>query len=171
MEAAIPGTQERALPLREPGDYVSPYLASDRWEELLILDENGMPPLYFTRHDGALWLAENATGLLVNVANQKLRGLGLWTCRIRGDNHAPGTLKLGDVELVREPDNPHDPNSVAIHQRGVAIGYFNKGMAPGLARALDRGDALEATAISVSPPKVVAASPKITKHLKRLMKS
>lgn len=171
MEAAIPDTQERGTAAPESVDHVSPYLASDRWDELLILDENGMPPLYFTRNDGALWLAENTTGLLVNVANQKLRGLGIWSCRVRGDNHAPGTLGLGDVELVRESNNPHDPHAVGIHQRGKPAGYFNKGMATSLSKFLDRGDALEAMAISVSPPKVVAASPGIMEHLKRLMKS
>lgn len=155
----------------EPSEYVSPYLSSDRANELLVPGENEMPPLYFTRHANALWLAENTTGLLVNVANRNLLRLNIWSCRVRGDEYAVGTIRLGFVELVREPKNPHDTNAVAIHQDGVHVGYFNRGMARGLAKVLDRGDVLQAIAISVEPPKVVASDPQIMQHLNRRMKN
>jgi hypothetical protein len=73
------------------------------------------------------------------------------------------------VELVRELDNAHDRNAVSIRQHGQHVGYFNKGMAPGVAKALDRGDKLQAVGVSVDPPKVVAASPDIMAHLVRRM--
>jgi hypothetical protein len=76
---------------------------------------------------------------------------------------------LGVVELFREPDNAHDRNAVSIRQQGQHVGYFNKGMAPNVARAIDRGDELQAAGVSVDPPKVVAASPEIMAHLVRRM--
>lgn len=153
-----------------PEGYESPYLSGELMDELLVADVDGMPPLYFTDHGGAWWLAENSTGKLVNVATRKLRGLGVWSCRVRGEAYAPGKLRVGVVELVREPDNPNDRNAVAIHQDGQRIGYFNKGMSSGLAKVLDRGDELQAIGISADPPKVVASSPEIMEHLVRRMR-
>lgn len=158
-------------PSKSPPDgYESPYLRAELMPELLVADAEGMPPLYFTRHGGAWWLAENSTGKLVNVATRQLRGLGIWSCRIRGDAYAPRALRIGVVELVREPDNPYDRNAVAIHQDGQRVGYFNKGMAAGVAKVLDRGDELQAIGIAADPPKVVASSPAIMEHLVRRMR-
>ena len=153
-----------------PDGYESPYLPADLVAELLMADTDGMPPLYFIRHGGAWWLAENSTGKLVNVATRQLRGLGIWSCRVRGEAHAPGTLRVGVVELVREPDNAYDRNAVAIYQDGQRIGYFNKGMSAGLAKVLDRGQELQAIGISADPPKVVASSSEIMEHLVRRMR-
>jgi hypothetical protein len=171
MNGRLAESRRHSASEAEASEYVSPYLNSDRASELLVPGENGMPPLYFTRHANALWLAENTTGLLVNVANRNLRRLNIWSCRVRGDAHAVGTIRVGFVELVREPKNPHDANAVAIHQDDVHIGYFNRGMARGLAKVLDRGDVLQAVAISVEPPKVVASDPQIMQHLNRRMKN
>ncbi|UIN30933.1 HIRAN domain-containing protein [Microbacterium binotii] len=152
-----------------PAGYVSPYLSSAVAATLLVPSADGMPPLHFVSRDGAVWLAEDSTGKLVNVATRQLRALGIWSCRVRGDQHAPGTLRLGPVQLVREPNNPHDRNAVAIHQNGVHVGYFNKQMASGLAHALDAGTKLEALGVSVDPPKVVAATPATMLYLRRRM--
>lgn len=39
-----------------------------------------------------------------------------------------GKLKLGKVvDLVVEPDNPHDPEAVAIYYRGTKLGYVPQG--------------------------------------------
>jgi single-stranded-DNA-specific exonuclease len=44
------------------------------------------------------------------------------------------------VELVREPDNPHDPNAIKIlHQSGLDLGYINARLAKQLAPYLDQG--------------------------------
>lgn len=154
-----------------PEEYVSPYLSGTLADELLVADAAGLPPLHFTEHGGAWWLAEDSTGKLVNVGTRKLRGLGVWTCRVRGDTYAVGTLRVGPVELVREPDNPYDANAVAIHQDGQRVGYFNKGMSSELAKVLDRGEELQAMGISADPPKVVASSPNIMDHLVRRIRS
>jgi len=54
-------------------------------------------------------------------------------------------LRVGDVlELAREPDNPHDPNAVAVHWRGHKLGYVPRRENAALAWGLDRGTPLRA---------------------------
>ncbi len=54
-------------------------------------------------------------------------------------------LRAGDpLVLVREPDNPHDPNAVRVEWRGRKLGYVPRRDNPALAWALDRGEALHA---------------------------
>ena len=160
-------TRETSTP---PTGYVSPYLDSAREAELLVLNRSGLPPLRMKMHKGEWWMAEESTGLLVNVGNRKLRGLGVWSVRVRGDSYAPGTLGIGRVELVRERDNEHDQNAIAIVQDGVRCGYWNKSMAKGLAKLLGSGAIIDAVAISADLPKVVAAEPHVLRHITRGMR-
>src|SRR4051812_36067900 len=54
-------------------------------------------------------------------------------------------LHSGDaLELVREPDNPHDVHAVRVDWRGQALGYVPRSQNAGLAAALDRGVPLAA---------------------------
>ena len=54
-------------------------------------------------------------------------------------------LREGDrLELVREADNPHDPNAVAVAWRGHKLGYVPKRDNAALAWGLDRGERLQA---------------------------
>jgi hypothetical protein len=54
-------------------------------------------------------------------------------------------MSMGDrVELVREPDNPHDPNAIRVEWRGRKLGYLPRRDNPAVARQLDRGATLEA---------------------------
>jgi hypothetical protein len=43
------------------------------------------------------------------------------------------------VELVRAPDNAHDPNAIAVHWNGEMIGHLNKVISFRLAPELDAG--------------------------------
>ena len=43
------------------------------------------------------------------------------------------------LELRREPDNPHDPNAVAVHYGNLRLGFFNKKIAAHLAPLIDAG--------------------------------
>lgn len=48
----------------------------------------------------------------------------------------PGT----PLRVVREPENPHDPNAIALHDaHGLQVGYFNRRLAGVLAPVLDAG--------------------------------
>ena len=54
-------------------------------------------------------------------------------------------LRLGDrLDLVREPDNPHDPNAVRVEWRGRNLGYVPRRENAALAWAMDGGEAVGA---------------------------
>ena len=54
-------------------------------------------------------------------------------------------LATGDaLDLVREPDNPHDANAVRVEWRGRKLGYVPRSENGALAWAMDRGEALRA---------------------------
>lgn len=54
--------------------------------------------------------------------------------------------QAGDwLDLVREPDNPHDPMAVAIFtDRGVRVGYLRRDRAQWIGSKIDRGYAVGA---------------------------
>lgn len=151
----------------EDNRHESVYISDDLAKELLVPNNDGLPPLHFTTYQGAEWLAEDTSGKLVNVQNRYLRRIGVWASRVRGDQHYPNAAKLGPAEFVREPDNEHDPNAIAIYSDGAKIGYVNKQKAVGLTKLLDAGTVLQVRIISVDPPKWVAAEPHVMTHLRR----
>lgn len=54
-------------------------------------------------------------------------------------------LQPGDaLELVREEDNPHDPNAVRVEWRGRKLGYVPRRENAALAWGLDRGTPMRA---------------------------
>jgi hypothetical protein len=54
-------------------------------------------------------------------------------------------LREGDaLELVREPDNPHDANAVRVDWRGRKLGYVPRRENAAIAWGLDRGAPLRA---------------------------
>jgi hypothetical protein len=54
-------------------------------------------------------------------------------------------MKAGDpLTLVREPDNPHDPNAVRVDWSGHKLGYIPRADKEAIARQFDRGNKLEA---------------------------
>jgi len=63
-------------------------------------------------------------------------------------HEAPGLfpeLSIGDrLDLVREPDNPHDPNAVGVEWRGRRLGYVPRRENSALAWAMDRGEPVAA---------------------------
>ena len=59
--------------------------------------------------------------------------------------HLWALLKPGDaLDLVREPDNPHDANAVRVEWRGRKLGYVPRDQNGALAWAMDRGEGLRA---------------------------
>jgi hypothetical protein len=69
---------------------------------------------------------------------------------LAGYNHhqAPrvfAALRVGDpLALVREADNPHDPNAVSVHWGAHTLGYVPRARNALIAWALDRGEPLGA---------------------------
>lgn len=60
-------------------------------------------------------------------------------------NQVWSELRIGDpLELVREPDNPHDRNAVRVNWRGRKLGYVPRAENEALAWAMDRGERVTA---------------------------
>ena len=54
-------------------------------------------------------------------------------------------LRTGDrLDLVREPDNPHDANAVRVEWNGRNLGYVPRRENPALAWAMDGGEPVTA---------------------------
>lgn len=51
------------------------------------------------------------------------------------------------LDLVREPDNPHDANAVRVEWRGRKLGYVPRASNAALAWAMDRGETVFARAV------------------------
>jgi hypothetical protein len=61
-------------------------------------------------------------------------------------------MRVGDaLALVREPDNPHDPNAVRVEWRGHKLGYVPRRENADLARQMDHGAAVEARIVQLKP--------------------
>jgi single-stranded-DNA-specific exonuclease len=57
-----------------------------------------------------------------------------------GRQDAIAGLRAGaELELVREPHNPYDPNAIAVRYGGLQIGFLSAGIAAHLAPAIDGG--------------------------------
>lgn len=54
-------------------------------------------------------------------------------------------MKVGDrLDLVREPDNPHDRRAIRVDWRGHKLGYVPRAENRVIAQALDQGEKLSA---------------------------
>lgn len=63
-----------------------------------------------------------------------------------------GEIQPGDpLTLVREPQNPHDPNAVRVEWRTFKLGYVPRAENAAVARQLDRGAMLLARVSKVQP--------------------
>ena len=50
-----------------------------------------------------------------------------------------GCEDIGSFALVREPDNPHDPNAIRVELAGLYLGYVPRHIAKDLAPKMDAG--------------------------------
>ena len=50
-----------------------------------------------------------------------------------------GCKDIGSFALVREPDNPHDPNAIRVELGGLYLGYVPRHIAKDLAPEMDEG--------------------------------
>lgn len=54
-------------------------------------------------------------------------------------------MREGDkLDLIREPDNPHDANAVRVEWRGIKLGYLPRTENHSVAAEMDRGTAVAA---------------------------
>lgn len=66
-------------------------------------------------------------------------------------NELQRNIQVGDpLELVREPENPHDPNAIAVRWRGQALGYLPRKENRAVAKAIDDGETVRATVEAIT---------------------
>ena len=99
-------------------------------------------------------------GQIVNPHSTQLYKAGIFSFGIRGTSYYVDAVTQGDfspgtpLRLEREPNNPHDPNAVAIYAPGATekAGYVNKLNAKRIAAILDSGTDLVCISISGDGP-------------------
>ena len=68
-----------------------------------------------------------------------------------GRQHVVAGLTVGaSLDLVREPDNPHDPNAIAVRFGTLQLGFLRREIARRLAPNIDAGDRYSATVGSIT---------------------
>jgi hypothetical protein len=94
------------------------------------------------------------------VGRDAARERGLHVSGLAGARHhaealAADALAPGSpLALVREPDNPHDANAIAVHAGGAHVGFVPRELAAEIAPALDAGERWSAVVLreqSASP--------------------
>ena len=89
--------------------------------------------------------------------------MGVYTVHLAGESYrnSDGTprqriirrLSSGDpLRLVREPDNRHDPDAVAVHARGGQVGYVARDQCGWVAEIIDAGRPISASVLSRAAP-------------------
>jgi hypothetical protein len=69
------------------------------------------------------------------------------TCKLAGVTYCDaqqninkfGCRDIGSFALVREADNPHDPNAISVELAGLFFGYIPRDLAQELAPLMDAG--------------------------------
>ena len=152
--------------------YVPPAAAKTE----LVAGPDGMPPLRLVPSSNGLDLAL-PDGELVDYKFLALRHFQIFAFRVVGmgfheDPNKPFKFRNGQrVQAIREPDNEHDGNAVAIHagRPGKKIGYVNKQRAAWVARLLDAGQELDGIIIQskAASPRVLLTTPEMLAYLQR----
>ena len=132
------------------------YVAKEDEARYLTRDEAGLPALRLVDSGDRLsiWSPLDG-GALINPKGPGLRKLGLYASYARGSQYYASAFKAADlrkgkwVDLVREPDNPHDRNAIAMCAPGskVGFGHVQKGRAPAIARRMDSGEDMAAVSL------------------------
>lgn len=158
----------------------SEYLSPEDEARYVTAGDDGKPNLRLVRKRGQLVLTVPEG--MVSFRSRALPKLGIYAFRARGvsfHDEAVTTAGLSagaKVRLVREPDNPHDPNAVALHAGDAAepFGYVNTQNAARISRVLDVGGLLAAITLNGStkgaagdPVTVLVATPELLAHLRR----
>jgi hypothetical protein len=92
--------------------------------------------LWLERGESGFFLRDAATGEPVRWSDPRVRVIPVAGVSYRADALDDASFDPGQVlALVREPDNEHDPNAVAIWnaERTLQLGYVPRDVAPELA--------------------------------------
>ena len=77
--------------------------------------------------------------------------VGVTDRRVQGHIKTFGNKDFGSYTLVREPENPYDPNAIKVTAAGVAfLGYLPREIAAELAPLMDEGMQFNAFFVSLN---------------------
>ncbi len=130
------------------------YLEAEEEAKALEPGPDGLPNVWFERERDRLLVA-TPRGWINPKSRTAATRAGLWSFGVRGTPYYEHAVTLGDfspgaqVRLVREPENPHDHNAIAVYAGGAhdKAGHVPRGYAKRLAKLLDAGE--DMVAISV----------------------
>lgn len=156
--------------------YRAGYVPPAEAKSELVAGPDGMPPLRLVPSSNGLDLALT-NGQLVDYKILALRHFQIFAFRVVGmsfyeDPERPFRFRNGQrVQAVREPNNEHDANAVAITTGRPAkkIGYVNKQRATWVAKLLDAGQQLDGIVIQskAASPRVLLTTPEMLVYLQR----
>lgn len=105
-----------------------------------------------------------------SVQKTIVSGRGTFTTPLRGVRHANNLWLLASLpagtrlDLVRDPNNPADPNAIRVEHSGLPLGWIAKSTARPLALALDDRPAPLVTATLHTGPQPLADTGQLTDH-------
>jgi hypothetical protein len=115
---------------------------------------------WYPDEGGVVWLAGYAivdrdSGRFLARDDPSLAARGLWVAAVAGaGRHHADALESEDIgpgrplELRRQPENPHDPNAIAVHAAGgEQVGWVPRELAEELAPELDAGRPMSAVVL------------------------
>lgn len=156
--------------------YRAGYISAEEAKTLLVAGPDGLPPLRLVSSSNGLDFAL-PDGKLVDYNTLALRHFSIFAFRMVGmgfyeDPEKPFKFRVGQkITAMREPDNEHDANAVAIvvGRPGKKAGYVNKQRAKWVAELLDGGEELTGLVIQAkaSSPRVVLTTPGMMEYLRR----
>jgi len=110
---------------------------------------------WYPDEGGIVWLAGfqpvAPDGRYLGREAPELAAAGLRIAGVAGAARHHGEALASDaaepgrpLELRRDPDNPHDPNAIAVHAGGEQVGWVPRAIAEEIAPALDAGEPFSA---------------------------
>ena len=101
---------------------------------------------FFQRLFGGLGVAVASPAVIAGSRSVLIQESPLAGFQFHEGEAAWSSMAVGaPLDLVREPDNRHDPNAVAVYFRENKLGYVPRGENGAVAQMLDRGEELAAT--------------------------
>ncbi|HYJ69278.1 MAG TPA: HIRAN domain-containing protein [Nocardioidaceae bacterium] len=105
----------------------------------------------------------------INPRSRTAHRAGLYLSNLKGTAYHEAAVKAGrftpgaNVRLVREPNNPHDPNAIAVYAEGGRdrAGYVSAVRAKRLAKLMDAGHDLVGVSVRGADAGVDGTVPRI----------
>lgn len=149
----------------------SEFMDAETEARALTLDASGLPDARLERERDRLLVC--TTLGWVNPRSRTAYRAGLHSFAVAGTSYHQAAVKAGrfspgtEVLLVREPDNPHDTNAIAVyaHTARRPAGFVPKGQARRLAKLIDAGTDLVAVAVRGSGAGAGAGADSVAPHI------